>query len=310
MFKYSFDNKRYHTLNYHLKTLFGEKVFKASLDAGLSCPNIDGTCGRGGCTYCLSGSGEFTNIGSVTKQLEREKKRIEQKHPNAKLTAYFQAHTNTYAPVCVLRDLYEEAISFKDVAGLSVATRPDCVGDDVLVLLEEINRKTYLTVELGLQTVHDKTALKINRGYDFEVFEDTFYRLKAKNIRTCVHLIDGLIGETRDDMLESARVIGAMRPDAVKIHLLHILRGTVCEKEYENGLIKMLEKDEYVDIVTEQLRYLPPECVIERVTGDGSKENLIAPKWSLAKIAVLAAIDRAMAEKNIYQGDLSEREKI
>lgn len=288
-----------------MKTLFGERVFKASLDAGLSCPNIDGRCGVGGCTYCLSGSGEFAFEGSITEQLRREKERIEKKHPNAKLIAYFQAHTNTYAPVCILRQLYNEALAFESVVGLSIATRPDCLGEEVIELLEEINDKTYLTVELGLQTVHDKTAWKINRGYDFGVFEKAFYALKAKNIRTCVHLIDGLIGETREDMLESARILGKMRPEGVKIHLLHILRGTVCEKEYEMGLLKTLEKDEYTDIVTEQLRLFPKECVIERVTGDGSAESLIAPKWSLAKISVLAAIDKKMADKNIYQGDLS-----
>ncbi len=305
MFEYSLDNKRYHTLNYHLKALFGERVFKASLDAGFSCPNIDGRCGTGGCTYCLSGSGEFTSKGSISSQLQREKERIEKKHPDAKLTAYFQAHTNTYAPVCILRRLYNEALAFEGVVGLSIATRPDCLGQEVIELLEEMNDKTYLTVELGLQTVHDKTARKINRGYDFGVFEEAFYALKAKGIRTCVHLIDGLIGETREDMLESARILGKMHPDGVKIHLLHILRGTVCEKEYEAGMIKTLEKDEYTDIVTEQLRFFPKECVIERVTGDGAAESLIAPKWSMAKIAVLAAIDKKMAEKNIYQGDLS-----
>lgn len=305
MFEYSFDNKRYHTLNFHLKAMFGERVFKAALDAGLSCPNIDGTCGTGGCTYCLAGSGEFTCPGSVTKQLEKEKRRIEKKYPNTKLIAYFQAHTNTYAPVCVLKKLYCEALDFEGTVGLSIATRPDCLEDDVLELLEEINGKTYLTVELGLQTIHDETARKINRGYGFEVFYNAFERLKEKNIRTCVHLIDGLIGEDREDMLESARVLGKMRPNAVKIHLLHILRGTVCEKEYKEGSLKTLEKEEYVDIVTEQLRFLSPECVIERVTGDGSRESLVAPKWSLAKIGVLAAIDKTMAEKNIYQGDLS-----
>jgi hypothetical protein len=304
LFKYSFDNKRYHTLNYHLKTTFGEKLFKASIDAGLSCPNIDGVCATGGCTYCLSGSGEFTGNGSVTHQLSAEAERIAKKHKNAKLTAYFQAHTNTYAPVPKLRELYEEAIAFQNVESLSIATRPDCIGDDVLSLLCEMNEKTYLTVELGLQTIHDKTAEKINRGYDFKVFEDAFYRLRKNKIRICVHLIDGLIGEDYSDMIESAKRLGEMRPDAVKIHLLHVLRGTVCEKEYNENLLKTLGKDEYVDIVTEQLRYLPEECVIERLTGDGSKESLVAPLWSLAKISVLAAIDKTMAEKNIYQGDL------
>ncbi len=303
MFKYASDNKRYHTLSYHLKNKFGEKVFKAALDGGFTCPNIDGRAGFGGCTYCLSGSGEFTSPGSVTEQLEREYERISKKHQNPKLIAYFQAHTNTYAPLDVLKKLFEEALRFEHTVGLSIATRPDCIEKDALDYLEELNERTYLTIELGLQSVHDETAARINRGYPFEVFKDTFFRLKERNIRVCVHLIDGLIGESREDMIKSAEVLAALKPDAVKIHLLHVLKGTVCEKEYEAGELKTLSKDEYVDIAVNQLRYFEPECVIERLTGDGAKNSLVAPDWSRAKIAVLAAIDKRMAEKDIYQGD-------
>lgn len=303
MFKYACDNKRYHTLSYHLKSKFGEKVFKAAIDAGFTCPNIDGTCGRGGCTYCLSGSGNFTSPGTVKEQLERERARIAAKHPKPKLIAYFQAHTNTYAPLETLERLYEEALICEDVVGISVATRPDCIDEDKARYLSSLSKKTYLTVELGLQSVHDKTAERINRGYGFETFEKSFYTLKERNIRTSVHLINGLIGETEEDMIKSAEILAAMKPDAVKIHLLHILKGTVCEKEYESGLLAILSKEEYVNIVAEQLRYFEPSCVIERLTGDGPKDSLIAPMWSRAKIAVLAAIDKRMAEKNYYQGD-------
>lgn len=302
MFEFTLDNKRYHTLNYHLKTLFNDRVFKASIDAGFSCPNKD----SGGCSYCKVGSGEFTTSGSITEQLEKERERIFKKWGDKKLIAYFQANTNTFAPVRVLKEKYYEALKHPSVVGLSIATRADCLGDDVLDLLEEINKKTYLTVELGLQTVHDKTAKAINRGYTFEVFEKSFYELKRRGIRTVVHIINGLIGETKDDMLTTALTLAKMEPDGVKIHLLHVLKGTVCEKEYRQGLLKVLDKDEYIDITVEQIRRFKKECVIERVTGDGKKESLVAPMWSLDKISVLGGIDKCFADKDACQGDLYE----
>ncbi|MBQ8540162.1 MAG: TIGR01212 family radical SAM protein [Clostridia bacterium] len=302
MFEYASDNKRYHTLNYHLKTLFSDRVFKASIDAGFSCPNES----TGGCTYCKGGSGEFTTKGSITEQLERERARIKNKWGDKKLIAYFQANTNTFARVDVLREKYFEALNHPSVVGISIATRADCLPPDVLNLLEEISKKTYLTVELGLQTVHDKTAEKINRGYNFEVFEKSFYQLKNRGIRTVVHIINGLVGETRADMLATAEVLAKMEPDGVKIHLLHVLKDTVCEKEYAAGDLKTLEKDEYIDITVEQIRRFKKECVIERVTGDGKRESLVAPLWSLDKISVLGGIDKCFADKNAFQGDLYE----
>ena len=206
----------------------------------------------------------------------------------------------------ILKDRYEEALRHPSVVGLSIATRADCLGEDVLRLLDEINKKTYLTVELGLQTVHDKTAQAINRGYSFETFEKSFYELKRRGIRTVVHIINGLIGETKDDMLSTARALAKMEPDGVKIHLLHVLKGTVCEEEYKKGLLRLLEKDEYIDITVEQIRHFKQECVIERVTGDGKKESMIAPLWSLDKISVLGGIDKCFAQKDAYQGDLYE----
>lgn len=304
MFKYTLDNKRYHTLNYHLKKTFGEKVYKAVINAGFTCPNIDGKVGFGGCSYCLSGSGEFTNDSciSITEQLESEYKRISKKHESPKIIAYFQAHTNTYAPVDVLRKKYEEALTFPDVVGLSIATRPDCIDEDVADLLCEFSKKTYLTVELGLQTTNDETAKSFNRGYTYDTFLKSYKLLKERNIRVCVHIINGLLGETKEDMLKTAKIVGKLHPDAVKIHLLHILKGTVYEKEYNFKNLIPMTKDAYVDAVIGQLELLPQETVIERITGDGAKKSLVAPKWSLDKISVLGAIDKEMQLRNTYQG--------
>lgn len=308
MFKYSLDNKRYHTLNFHLKTLFSDRVFKAVIDGGFSCPNIDGAVSYGGCSYCKEGSGEFTSPGSITEQLEKERARILEKWGDKKLIAYFQAHTNTYAPIEVLRAKYEQALKHPSVVGLSIATRADCLPEDVLNYLEDINKRTYLTVELGLQTVSDETAEKINRGYDFKTFEKAFYRLKKRGIRVVVHIINGLIDENREDMLNTAQVLGKMEPDGVKIHLLHILKGTRCEREFDEGILKPLSKEEYIDITVNQIRYFKEECVIERVTGDGKKDSMVAPLWSLDKISVLGGIDKRFAELGAYQGDKYDKD--
>lgn len=304
MFKYSTDNKHYHTLNYHLKNRFNTRVFKAVIDGGFSCPNKK----SGGCTYCKDGSGEFTNSGSIQEQLEKEENRICKKWGNVPLIAYFQANTNTYAPLSEIKEKYEEALSYPGVVGLSIATRADCIEKDVFDYLEDINKRTYLTVELGLQTVHDKTAQRINRGYDFAQFEKSFYELKKRRIRVVVHIINGLIDETREDMINTARVLSKMEPDGVKIHLLHVLKGTKCEEEYLSNKLKCLSKDEYVDIVVNQIRCFKPECVIERVTGDGKRNSLVAPLWSLDKISVLGSIDKHFTTLDVYQGDLYGKE--
>ncbi len=304
-FPYSNDNKRYHTLSYYMQKTFGERVFKASIDGNFSCPNIDGTVSVGGCTFCRNGSGEFApqKTLSVTEQLTKEAERLYKKWGTVRMIAYFQVHTNTYANVEVLREKYEEAIFFPNVVGLSVGTRPDCINEENVKLLKELSKKTHLTVELGLQTVHDKTAKQFNRGYDFSVFCKAFRMLKENNIRVCVHLINGLYCETRDEMIESARVIGKMRPDSVKIHLLHILKGTKAEEDYNEGIIVPMAKDRYIDVVIRQLEVLPPECVIERLTGDGAKEHLKAPLWSKDKISVLAGIDKELFMRGAMQGE-------
>ncbi len=304
MFKYTLDNKRYHTLNYHLINTFGAKVYKAVIDAGFTCPNIDGKCGFGGCAYCADGSGEFAQDSSfsITAQLQAESERIAKKHPNPKLIAYFQAHTNTYAPIEVLRAKYDEALEFPNVVGLSVATRADCIDESVADLLKEYAAKTYLTVEVGLQTVHDKTAAEFNRGYNYDTFLSAYKLLKERNIRVCVHIINGLYGETKEDMIKTAKEVGKLKPDAVKIHLLHIVRNTVYEKLYKQDKLTPMSKDAYIDTVCRQLELLPPETVIERITGDGGRDTLIAPLWSLDKISVLGAIDKEMQARNTYQG--------
>ncbi|MBE6911349.1 MAG: TIGR01212 family radical SAM protein [Ruminococcaceae bacterium] len=304
MFEFTFDNKRYHTLHFHLLKTFGEKIYKAVIDAGFTCPNIDGKCGYGGCSYCASGSGEFTHGArfSVTEQLKMEFERISKKRDDPKIIPYFQAHTNTYASVEVLRRKYTEAISFPNTVGLSVATRPDCIDEKIADMLKEFSDKTYLTVELGLQTIHDKTARAFNRGYDYEVFLESYRLLKERNIRVCLHIINGLKDETKEDMLETAITIGKMRPEAVKIHLLHVIKGTVYAELYKKGDIIPMSKPEYIDVVCNQLEHLPPETVIERITGDGNKETLLAPIWSCDKISVLGGIDKELSLRNSYQG--------
>lgn len=303
-FPYAFDNKRYHTLAYHNRQ-HNCKTQKAVLDAGLTCPNLDGTCGVGGCIFCDGGSGGFTPDSrlTITQQIAVETERIRRKQPDAAVIAYFQAHTNTYAPIPVLRRLYREALD-AGVAGLSIATRPDCIDDAVLALLCEVAAEKPLTVELGLQTSNDETAVRIHRGYAYATFVECFMRLRNAGLRICVHLIDGLPGEDTSQMLETAAALARLKPDALKIHLLHVLRGTPLAKLWESGQYTPMTLDAYIDIVVRQLELLPPETVIERITGDGDKKKLLAPLWSRDKIRVLGSIDRAMAERNTWQGRL------
>ena len=304
-FPYSSDNKRYHTLHFHNMREFGCKVYKAPVDAGFTCPNIDGSKGVGGCIYCSGGSGYFTKspLLSVSEQLNEQIRLIHNKHPEAKVIAYFQSYTNTYAPVEKLRKKILPALVNPYVAGISVATRADCISDECLDFLSFLSKRTKLTVELGLQTVHDKTAELINRCHSYSQFTQCFYRLKDRGIRTTVHIINGLPGENREMMLETAETVGKLAPDGLKIHLLHVIKGTVLEKMYLNGEYIPMEKDDYVETVVEQLRYIPPETVIERLTGDGDKRTLIAPDWSKDKISVLGAIDKLQSRLDSFQGD-------
>lgn len=305
-FIYSLDNKRYHTLNYYNKQKFGEKIYKAVLDCGFSCPNKDGTKGVGGCIFCDSGSGYFTDGKlSVRLQLEREIKRICRKNgEKALITVYFQANTNTYAPADKLRDLYSSVLENSHVHGISVGTRADCLPEDVLDVLSELKGKTNLTVELGLQSVHNSTIEYVNRCCTHEDFLDGYYRLKSRGIRICLHIINGLPGESPEMMLETARRTAEMKPDAVKIQMLHIIEGTLFAEIYEKEPFPLLTREEYIDITVKQLELLPPETVIERITGDGDKSKLIAPKWSADKISVLGGIDKRQSELDSWQGKL------
>lgn len=304
-FKFSSDNKRYHTLHYYNMRKFGKRVYKAPINAGFTCPNIDGKKRTGGCIYCDGGSGYFTDSSavSVPEQLKHQISLIKSKHPEAKINAYFQSYSNTYADNAgILAEKFEPVFAFPEVVALSVATRADCFNEEIFSYLSELSRKISLTVELGLQTMHDETAELINRGHGFGEFEAAFYRLKELGIRTTVHIINGLPGENEDMMLETAERLGKMRPDGLKIHLLHVIRGTKLEKMYKEGKYTPMEFDGYVNITVRQLELIPAETVIERLTGDGDKRTLLAPEWSKNKIAVLGAIDKRQAELDSVQG--------
>ncbi|WP_444659726.1 TIGR01212 family radical SAM protein [Caproiciproducens sp. R2] len=303
-FLYSNDNKRYHTLSYHLKKRFDRRVFKAVIDAGFTCPNLDGSKGFGGCTYCLSGSGDFTHGAdrSVAEQVRMELNRVREKTPGADVIAYFQAHTNTYAPLPRLRELYESALGAEGVCGISIATRADALKPETVDYLAGLSGETYLTVELGLQTIHDATARRINRCHSCAAFTEAFQALKSRGIRVCVHIINGLPGETPEMMLDTARAVGALGADAVKIHLLQVMRGTPMERQLAAGEVVPMTREGYLDVVCSQLEVLPPETVIERITGDGAHDQLIAPRWGVDKISVLGGIDRALVQKDTWQG--------
>lgn len=306
-FIYSDSNKRYHTLNYYLKKRFGEKVIKISLNGGFSCPNRDGTKGHGGCTYCShSGSGDFGGDPSmsVTEQFSAVRRRLEAKWPDALYIQYFQAGTNTYAPLEKLAALFEEALSIENTVGLAISTRPDCIDEKIADYLKTLSERTYLTVELGLQTVHDATAEKINRCHSFEDFLHGYQLLSHRGINVCVHIINGLPGENREMMLESARRVAALRPHSLKIHLLHVISGTVLAEQFKAGEFEEMSFEDYISVVCDQLELMPPETVIQRLTGDGDRNTLIAPKWSLDKKRVMNGIDKEMERRDSFQGRL------
>lgn len=299
------NGKRYHSLNYFLRNKFNEKVFKISLDGGFSCPNRDGTISKGGCLFCSeSGSGDYAGnrVLSIGKQFCDIKEMMNKKWKEGKYIAYFQAFTNTYAPVDELREKYKEAIKQEGVVALAIATRPDCLGEDVLDLLEEINKDVYVWVELGLQTVSDETARKINRGYKLDIYEDAIYRLKKRNIDFVTHCIFGLPGETKDDMLNTVKYISKTGSKGIKFHLLHLMKNTPMVKLYERGELEFLSQDDYIDLICKGISMIPEEMVVHRLTGDAPRDLLIGPMWSLKKWEVLNAIDKALVDNEIYQG--------
>ncbi len=304
-FKYTNSNKRYHTLDYYYKNRFHEKVFKVSLNAGFSCPNIDGKVGYGGCIYCSkTGSGEFAGNkeDSLEKQFLEIKNMMLKKWPKAKYIGYFQARTNTYAPVNELKKMYEKILNQENVIGLNIATRPDAISDECLDYLEELNKKTYLTIELGLQTTKEETTKLINRCHSLQCFEDMVKKLRERNIDVVVHIINGLPYETKKDMLNTVKYLNKLDIQGIKIHMLSITKDTPIEKMYQEEKFKLLSKEEYVDIVVDQLELLREEIVIHRITGDPKLDELIEPTWLTKKFCVLNDIDKEMVRRDTYQG--------
>lgn len=305
LFKYSDDNKRYHTFNYYLKNKYQSKVAKVSLNAGFTCPNRDGTKGTGGCIFCSStGSGDFA--GNIQDSLEIQFSNVslllQNKWPNCKYIAYFQANTNTYGPLKKIKACIEPFINKKNVVAISIATRPDCLETDVLNYLAEVNNRCDLWVELGLQTIHDQTGELINRGHNYQDFLDCLNKLRKLKINVCVHIINGLPGETYEMMLETAKAVGQLDIQALKIHMLYVIEKTKLHQLYLQQPFKILSRDEYIDLVVKQLSYIPENIVIERLTGDGNISDLVAPLWSIRKVTILNDIDKLMVAKDYYQG--------
>lgn len=285
---------KYYSLNNYLRDTFGCKVYKISLDAGFTCPNRDGTLDTRGCIFCSAGgSGDFAQSSrlSITQQIEKGKELVSSKIKSGKYIAYFQAYTNTYAPVEVLREKYYEALNHSDIVALSIATRPDCLGEDVLELIDEINKIKPVFVELGLQTVHEKTAEYIRRGYTLDIYDKAVKNLKSIGVNVVVHVILGLPYETKADMLDTVGYVCRSGVDGIKLQLLHVLKNTDLANDYLDGKFKVLEFDEYIDLIKDCLEIIPENIVIHRLTGDGAKKDLIAPLWSADKKMVLNAIN-------------------
>ncbi len=310
MFKYSLDNKRYHTLNYYLKNRFHEKVYKVSLNAGFTCPNIDGTKGYGGCIYCSkTGSGEFGgNINDDLITQFNKVKEVMDKKWHGKYIAYFQARSNTYAPVNILKERYETVLKLDNVIGLFIATRCDCITDECLDYLTLLNKRTYLTIELGLQTIHENTSKLINRGHTLKEFTDTVKRLRERNIDVVVHIINGLPYETKEMMLETVKFVNTLDIQGIKIHMLNIIKDTPLETLYNKEHFHVLTKEEYIDIVISELELLDSKIVIHRITADPDPKTLIEPTWLLKKTVLLNDIDKEMKRRNTYQGIKTEKE--
>lgn len=300
----TWNGKRYHTLNYFLRNKFKEKVIKVSLDANFSCPNRDGKVSTGGCIFCGSrGSGDFTKSAPDLRDQFREARiMMNKKWKSGKYIAYFQAYTNTYADAETLREKYYSVIDLKDVVGIAIATRPDCLPADVLELLEEVNKRTYLWVELGLQTIHERTAELINRGYGLDTYIDSLKELKKRNIEVVTHVILGLPGESKQEMLETVDLIANTETQGIKLHLLHLLKNTKLEEMYRRGEVQLMSMEDYVETVVDCIERIPEEMTIHRITGDGPRDTLIGPEWSLRKFEVINAIEHLMMDRNTWQG--------
>ncbi|MBP2000502.1 radical SAM protein (TIGR01212 family) [Paenibacillus shirakamiensis] len=298
-------DKRFHTWNTEMHDALGGKVFKVMLDAGFTCPNRDGSIAKGGCTFCSArGSGDFAGSrrDDLVTQFNNIRDRQHTKWPNAKYIGYFQAYTNTYAPVEELREYYETILAQPGVVGLSIATRPDCLPDEVVDYLAELNERTYLWVEMGLQTIHESTSELINRAHDSKCYIEAVEKLRKRNIRVCAHIIYGLPQESHEMMLDTGRAVANMDVQGIKIHLLHLMRKTPMVKQYEAGLLRFLEQDEYIKLIVDTLEFLPPEMIVHRLTGDAPRDLLIGPLWSLKKWEVLNTIDDELKKRDTWQG--------
>ena len=309
MFKYSLDNKRYHTLNYYYRHKYGKKVFKVSLNANFSCPNkINGN----GCIFCSKlGSGDFAGNASLDliTQFNEVKEIMEHKWPDAYYIGYFQANTNTYAPVNILKTKFEPILKMPNLVGLSIATRSDCINEECLNYLKDLNTRTNLTIELGLQSMYDETLKYINRGHDLNNFITCVKKLKESNIKVVVHIINGLPGETKEMMINTAKFLNDLDIDGIKIHMLFVLKGTELEKLYEKEKFHILAREEYVDIVCDELELLREDIVINRITGDPDPNELIEPTWLIKKFCVLNEIDKEMKRRDSYQGIKIDNQK-
>lgn len=300
-FMYSNNNKRYHTLDYYYKNKFNCKIIKISLNAGFSCPHLN----TGGCIYCSNtGSGEYAGCvnDNLITQFNKQKDIMNKKWPNGKYIGYFQARTNTFAPVSVLKEKYETILKMDDVIGLSIATRPDSINEECLNYLSDLNKRTFLTVELGLQTIHEKTSILINRGHDLECFEKCVLKLREKNINVVVHIMNGLPYETKEMMIETVKYLNKLDIQGIKIHMLCILKNTKLANIYKDLDFHILTKEEYIEIVCEQLKYLREEIVIHRLCADPKIDDLIEPNWVIKKFCVMNDIDKYMKNNDIIQG--------
>lgn len=298
-------DKRYRSFNYEMKRIFDSKIIKLSLDGGFTCPNRDGTIGNKGCIFCgEEGSGEFAGSRTldITKQMESQKELLSKKWNKGKYIAYFQNFTNTYSSYEDLKEKYYSALSQEGVVGLAIATRPDCLSEEVLELLEEINEKTFLWVELGLQTIHERTTKFIRRGYPLVCYDEAIKQLNKRNIKIVTHLIFGLPNESREDILSSVKHVAATNTWGVKFHLLYIQKGTDLHEYYKNSPFHILSREEYISLIVDSIEHLPPDIVIHRLTGDGKRALLVEPLWSLDKLRVLSEIDMELKRRNSYQG--------
>ncbi len=304
-FIYSSDNKRYQTWNYYLKQKFGQKVCKIPVSGNFTCPNRDGTKSFDGCVFCSGSShGEIieNNNRPISQQLNIGRSILSKKWPNSLFLPYFSYNSSTYGKLSKIKPLFEEALNYKKTVGLCVATRADCLNDDICDYLGELNNKTNLYIEIGLQTIHDKTANLLNRQHSYKEFLNGYNKLISKNIKVCIHIINSLPGETKPMMIETAKAISNLNPFAIKIHMLYVAKGTTLERWYKNNQFSLMSREEYIDTVCDQIEILSPKIVIERLTGDCVKESLIAPMWSLKKVTILNDIDKELVRRNSFQG--------